>query len=87
MLEVLVIFLHQLVINCCLSQSPVGVFRLFEQVELSAEVHVLGSLPDQLPDQTPWHPLQVALHPIFCLFRFPYYSKSVLCILYFLFLC
>ena len=38
--------------------------HLHHQVELSAEVHVLGSLPEHLPDQTPWHPLQVALHPI-----------------------
>merc|ERR1712083_1130484 len=28
--------------------------------QISAEVHVLGSLPDHLPDQTPWHPLQPA---------------------------
>ena len=38
--------------------------HLHHQVELSTEVHVLGSLPEHLPDQAPWHPLQVALHPI-----------------------
>ena len=63
-----------LVINYCrhpivaFHQSP-SIFHLYyyhlhHQVELSAEVHVLGSLPEHLPDQAPWHPLQVALHPI-----------------------
>ena len=45
-------------------------FFLGEQMELSAAVHVLGSLPVQLPDQTPWHPLQVPAQYAFPLFFF-----------------
>ena len=45
-------------------------YHLHHQVELSAEVHVLGSLPEHLPDQTPWHPLQVALHSTLFFFNF-----------------
>ena len=51
---------------------PVTIWCFFpgEQVELSSAVHVLGSLPVQLPDQTPWHPLQVPAQYAFPLFFF-----------------